>query len=253
MMVQNQSYKTYQESRMMTASVCDLTGQWRPSAIMEAMQEMAGAHSQVLGVGRNALLEQGMVWIITQAEVEMDFYPRFCDTVQIETFPMPVRRWFFPRYFRFRDAAGNEIGRAGTMWVLLDLNSRKMAPPNTVLHLLPDNSDLPAPLGLPSPITEIGGTVQTIIHEAVYTDLDLNGHVNNTRYIDWACNALGTDTLRTSCLKRFSIQFHHEVLPGQVVNTELHRFLDEFTFGGKDGDGKRFFDIGGKLMDRVVR
>lgn len=252
-MAQNQQHKTYRETRTLTASVCDMTGQWRPSAIMEAMQEVSGTHSDLLGVGHNALQEIGLVWVIARGEVEMDAYPRMSDHVQVETFHMPVKRWFFPRYFRLMDMDGREFGRAATMWVLLDITSRKMAPPDTILHLMPDNSDLPAPLGLPSPVTEIGGTIIRTDRDVVYTDLDLNGHVNNTRYIDWACNAIGIDTLRTNCLKNFSIQYNAEVLPGQVVHTELHRFMDDFTFGGQDGEGKRLFDIGGKLMDRVVR
>ena len=39
------------------------------------------------------------------------------ETVSIETFPMPLRRWFFPRYFVFRDAAGEALGAASTLWV----------------------------------------------------------------------------------------------------------------------------------------
>lgn len=103
--------KTYKEEMLLRTSQCDLMGQWRPSAILETMQELAGTHSELLGVGRNALIErQGVVWILTRIEVVMDRYPRIGEHIAAETFPMPLKRWFFPRYFTFRDERGEEIG-----------------------------------------------------------------------------------------------------------------------------------------------
>ena len=53
--------KQYKEETLLRTCHCDFMGQWRPSAILETMQEVAGTHSEMLGVGRNALIEQGLV------------------------------------------------------------------------------------------------------------------------------------------------------------------------------------------------
>ena len=50
--------KTYEEELILRTCHCDFQGQWRPSAILESMQEAAGAHSHLLGLGRAALLEE---------------------------------------------------------------------------------------------------------------------------------------------------------------------------------------------------
>ena len=242
--------KTYKEENVLRAAECDLSSQWKPSAILENMQEMAGKHAELLGVGRNALMQQGMVWVLTRVEVEMDRYPRHTDTVATEPFPMPVRRWFFPRYFIFRDEQGQEIGRAGSLWVLLDVNTRKMARPDTVARLMPDNSDLLAPLGLPATVAEVSGTLQTGVLCPQYTDLDMNGHVNNVKYMDWCCNALGIDTMRGKCLRRFDVNYDMEIRPGQEIRTELRTLGDDFSFCGFEGE-QRHFDIGGTLAERA--
>lgn len=241
--------KTYREDVRILTKDCDLTGQWKPSAILEVMQELAGIHGTLIGVGRHALLQKGVVWVLTRVEVVMDRYPKIGDTVSIETFPMPVRRWFFPRYFIFRDEHGEEIGRAGSLWVLLDVNTRKMAKPDICAALMPDNSDLLAPLGLPATVAEVSGTLETGCHIPVYTDLDINGHVNNTKYMDWCCNALGIDTMKASCLSRFDVNYNMEILPGQEIRSELRRLGDEFSFSGFNGDA-RHFDVGGVLTPR---
>ena len=241
--------KAYQEEFRIYSYHADVANQWRPSAILEVMQEMAGAHAELLGVGHNALTVQNLAWVLTRVEVEMDRYPESHEIVSVETFPMPVRRWFFPRYYTFRDAAGHELGRAGSLWVLLDLTSRRMSRPDGVAALLPDNSDMIAPLGLPAPVTEVSGTLETATRLPVYTDLDCNQHVNNTKYMDWCCNALGIDTMKTHCLSHFMLNFDAEIRPGQQIDTELRRLGNDFSFCGFH-DGKRHFDVGGTLTPR---
>ena len=241
--------KQYKEETLLRTCHCDFMGQWRPSAILETMQEVAGTHSEMLGVGRNALIEQGLVWVLTRVEVVMNRYPKVTDTVSVETFPMPVRRWFFPRYYIFRDEQGQELGRAGSLWALLNLSTRHMAPPDTILNLMPDNSDLIAPLGLPGPVTEISGAVTTAIRIPEYTDLDVNHHVNNTKYMDWCCNALGIDCMKDHALRHFCLNYDVEVLPGQEIRTELRTLGNSFSYCGVHGD-QRSFDIGGELMER---
>lgn len=241
--------KTYKEEMTLLTCNCDLTGQWRPSAILETLQEAAGIHSELLGVGRGALIQQGVVWVLTRLEVVMDRYPKIGDRISVETFPMPVRRWFFPRYFIFRDDSGMEIGRAGSLWALLDIATRKMAAPDGVKQLMPDNSDLVAPLGLPATVTEVSGTLEKSSFFPAYTDLDVNMHVNNTKYMDWCCNALGVDTMTTHCLRRFSVNYDMELRPGQQVRTELRRLGNDFSFCGFHED-RRHFDVGGVLSER---
>lgn len=241
--------KKYAEEQMILTRDCDLAGAWRPGAILQAMQEIGGVHSALLGVGRNELIRRNMAWVLSRIEVEMDRYPRIGDKITLETFPTPVRRWFFPRYYVVRDSLNEEIGRAASLWVLLDLTTRKMVQPGEVAALMPDNSDLPAPLGLPAPVSDVGGVVQTETWYPRYTDMDVNGHVNNTRYIDWACDALGIDILRARELARFTITYTLEIRPGQKVVTELRRLGDDFSYSGFV-DGDRHFDLGGKLRDR---
>ena len=46
-----------------------------PSAILETMQDVAGAHSLLLGCGREDLVKQNIVWVLSRSELHMDRYP----------------------------------------------------------------------------------------------------------------------------------------------------------------------------------
>lgn len=234
------------ESFRIHAFQTDMNARLRPGALLEIMQEMAGAHAELLGVGREALLKMNLVWVLTRLEVQMDRWPEFGESLSVETFPMPNRRWFFPRCFIFRDSEGQQIGCASSLWVLLDINERRMARPDPVIAMMPDNSDLTAPLGTPRTVSECPGLPAVKLYSPVYTDLDMNGHVNNTRYMDWCCNALGTETLSSMELASFSINYNQEVLPHQQVRSELRRDADSFSFSGFVDDA-RHFDVGGDL------
>jgi len=230
---------------------CDLTGKWRPSAILESLQEVSAAHCNLLGCGRDDLLKlNGSVWVLTRMELHMTRYPAVGETVTVSTFPMPVRRWFFPRYYVITDTSGEMIGKAGSLWVIMDVQTRKMLPPGDVARLIPDNRNLSVPMNLPAVVGVVQGEEFVSSFQPVYTDLDMNCHVNNTRYADWLCNSLGVEMMTRFEPESMVLNYNHEVLPNQTVT--LHRILKDsrYQFIGCVGDITAF-EIGGFLRPRT--
>lgn len=242
--------KIYREELMLRTCNCDFMGAWRMSAILEAMQEAAGAHAEALGCGYTQLWPQGIAWVLTRSQVEMERYPKVGDKVIVKTFPMPNRRMFFPRYFVFEDEMGNRYGKAATVWVLMNLKERRMAPPDIVLSTMPDNSDLTAPMAMPGAVEMLEGAEEFFAYHPVYTDLDVNGHVNNTKYADWACNALGVDTLREWCIGSLLVNYQAELRPGQEIMLHMSRADGRFRMAGYHAD-KLHVDLGGVLVPRT--
>ncbi len=241
--------KMYRESFLLRTCDCDLMGAWRPSAILTAMQEAAGMHSFLLGCGRDELLKKGIVWVLSRCEVRMEKYPRVGETVTVETFPTALRRWFFPRHFLFKNGRGETLGCACTLWVLLDVKERKMAPPGEVAATIPANADLTPPLPMPGAVEDVDGAETVSVRLPAYFDLDVNGHVNNTRYADWACDALGVECMREYELASLRINYAAEIRPGQ--ETALHTFRSgkSYRVAGFHGD-KMHFELGGTLRKR---
>lgn len=238
--------KVYNESLELRGGHVDQRGFWRPSAILDVMQEAAGSHASILGIGANDLIEKDVVWILTRTEVEMITMPRLYDKVTLETFPTAPRRFFCPRYYVFKNEAGEEIGHASTLWALLDFEKRAMVSPAIAAEHFPDTKSLPLPMGMPATAGEVSAEPQAGCYVPVYTDMDVNNHVNNIHYIDWACNALGFDTMREKTLKHFIINYSREIREGQQIATELRQDGDHFSFSGLH-EGSRHFDIEGWL------
>lgn len=240
--------KIYSETFALRTCDCDMGGLWRPSAVMEAMQETATTHSNRLGVGRGDLWALGVVWVLSRARVTFERTPRMGEAVVVQTWPLQPRHMFYTRNNAFWDSEGRQIGEASSLWVLMDIQTRRIVNRDEVPARLPDNADLPtcAPMGAVRPLAGEPAVGTLIPH---YTDFDVNGHVNNTKYLDWACNALGHGALGQSRIAAFSVCYDAEVLPGMALRTELVRRDEQFSFCGYDGQ-KRCFCVEGRLGER---
>ena len=243
--------KTCEETITLRPRDCDLNDAWRPSSILASMQDISAEHALLLGCGREELLKKNIVWVLSRMELHMDRYPRGGEQIKLVTFPTPTRLSFFPRYYIMTDAHGEMIGKAGSLWLLMDIQTRRLMPAGDVARLIPDNRDLSVPMRLPAAVGALQGEEFVSTVRPLYTDLDVNGHVNNTRYADWLCNAMGIDMMRRFELESIIINYNHEVLPEQTVT--LRRILrgNEFRLQG-ESDGKVAFEIGGLLRERIT-
>ena len=239
----------YTEKLELRACHCDMCGTWKPSAILETMQETAGVHSRLFGLGRDVMDSMNIAWVVSRLTVKFDRVPRINETVTIETYPTNNRHLFFPRTHIFRDENGGQIGCANSLWVLMDLTERKLTSSDFVLSHMPDNGDMRMLPGMPATVKPLD--CEPVIGQIVpkFSELDMNRHVNNTKYLDWCANALGVEVMSESYITAFDVNYDAEILPGSEIRTELTREGEKFAFCGFDS-AKRHFSVGGVLTAR---
>ena len=231
----------YTEQHILRTCECDMERRWKPSAILEAMQEIATAHCNSVNLGRDVTDALGVVWILSRCRVEFTRLPRIGEEYTLETFPQLVRHLFFPRAHMFRGGDGAVIGGASSLWMLMDINTRKTVGNPDVASRLPAEEGAPVRMpGTVRPPRDAEPMRGEILPQ--YTDFDLNGHVNNTKYMDWCWNALGFDGLEGRAFTAFEVNYDREVRRGEVIQTELYRTDGAVTFLGFHG-GERCFGI----------
>ena len=81
-----------------------------------------------------------------------------------------------------------------------------------------------------------------------YSEIDVNGHVNNTRYVSWLCDELGAELMKDKCVRSLTVNYSHEILPGQPVLLRTQREDDSFRMSG-DYEGVNHFTLSGELAD----
>lgn len=213
-------------------SDCDARNRWRPSAILVEMQELAEKHAAVLNLPRTKLIANGMVWVLYRQRIVMHHYPTFCETVHVTTWPGPIEGPVFPRYYTLEKADGTRIGEAATSWILMDIRTRRPMRPSALPEPLPISAEREAPLPLPG-MLRIANASPLMERSVRYSDLDVNGHMNNTRYIDWICDALDLDTLNERGLSQFQINYISEGRPGETLSLASAEENGAILFQGK--------------------
>ena len=243
--------KHYLETATLRTRDCDLNGAWRFSAILATMQEAAGAHCTGMGWSRERMLSLGTAWVLVRTEVRMNRYPTVGEEVTVETFHREARHRLFPRYFILTDGEGKRIGMSSTLWMLMNLETREAVSAESLGMVLPDNRDMTPPMPMPALISPVEGETKRSVYRAVYTDLDVNRHVNNTRYADWLCNQLGEKLLTEKEIGRMILDYNAEVLPDQEITFRVTQSGDRCQMTGLHGE-KKAFEIGCELRERKL-
>ena len=224
---------------------CDMYGHWKPSAILEAMQETAIAHCASIDLGRSVTDGLGVFWVLSRCGVELTRLPAYGEEIAIETFAMPIKHLFFPRAHIFYGQDGAVIGGAQSLWMLMEASTRRAVKQPYVAERMPIE-DRPVPAAPPRTVRLPEGPVQAGSVNPQFVEFDMNGHVNNVKYLDWCWNALGFEALKGRSLRRFDINYDRAILPGEAVETALHLEDGGFSFTGQS-DGRRCFGVSGEL------
>ena len=240
--------ESYTEIIELRTCDCNMEAFWRPGSILEIMQETAAAHCEQLEASHEQLDPLGLGWVLSRTAVEMTRLPRYGERVTVETYLLPVRHLFYPRGNVIRDARGTVIGVANSYWVLMDMNTRRMVNSDYVQEHLPVSGERQEPVRLNAAIRPLEGEIRRGTLAPRYSEFDLNGHVNNTHYMDWCCDALGAELLREKQIADFRVYSENELRMGAGVDTELTVQGDRFAFFGFS-EGKRCFSAGGVLKD----
>ena len=208
----------YQHDFEVSGMCVDRYGRLKPSMILYFAQEIAGMHCFELSVDYETLLKRRLFWAVTRHRVQITRLPMRGETIHIETWPMPTTRVAYPRSMVAYDAQGNELFRAISLWVLMDLDTRNMILPGksgiSVVGTL-RGTELASPTGL------VAKPLNSHRQRSVcFTDLDRNGHMNNTRYMDWINDLLPSPFHEKHTMKEFTVCYLSEAREGQSL--DLH-------------------------------
>lgn len=194
----------------------DCFGRVKPSVLLYFAQEAAGHHCNALALDWDTLAKKNLFWAVTRHRVQISRLPRAGETITVETWPMPTTRVAFPRSTIGYDSNGQEVFRSISLWVLMDTQTRAM--------ILPGKSgvDVPGTLRgfeLAAPGSIFPKVLQNhTCRQVSYTELDRNGHMNNTRYMDWIDDLLPSAFHETHPVKEFTVCYLSEARESQKID-----------------------------------
>ena len=213
---------TYQMKMKIPFDMADMNGHIKlPDVILLSLQ-VSGMQSIELGVSDKAILEDyNLVWIITDYDIEVVRLPRFAEEITIETEALSYNRLFCYRRFTIYDEAGQELIHMVATFVLMDRDSRKVHAVEPEI-VSPYQSDFDKKLIRGPKYDSLNEPIIKDYHFRFY-DLDMNGHVNNSKYLDWIFEVMGADFLTQYIPKKINLKYVKEVRPGGVITSAVER------------------------------
>lgn len=184
-------------------------------ALLRFAMDASGKHSALLGYDWETLAQKGLFWAVIRHRMQVDRYPEEGEVITVKTWPMPTTRSAYPRAVVGYDAQGKEVFRLVSLWVLIDIEMRKMILPGksgiTVEGILRGNE-------LESPATILPQETENVTYRTVSKeDIDQNQHMNNARYLVWAQDLLPQEILAQRDPKEIVICYLSEARLGQEL------------------------------------
>ena len=200
----------------------------RPTQILVFMQEASNHHIRALGNDLDKLRdEQGLAFLLSKIRLAL-YKPLYAfEEITVETWTTASRGFSFNRFFRIK--RGDEvIAAADTTWALISLKTGELCKVDAFDFKF--EHEEPIDIGLPMrfrvPKTELLNLIGE--RKIVYSDLDYNMHMNNTRYADMLCDFMPIE--RVGDIKEMTLEFLHESALG-----------DTLTFYGAEQDSRYYF------------
>jgi len=232
----------YSVNRLVSDTAADIRRRQKLSSMFGFFQDIAALHADNLGGSVERLrAELNVAWILTRVRVEVDRYPALAQDVIVETWPQAPRA-LYERDYRIRDAQGNILVRAGSVWVIMNLETREIVREKFLdyhhIELCKERA-LGRSVGRQKPDT--GGEL-VYEKEIRYSDLDYNVHVNNAKYVDFIMDAIPLDVLGQRTVRAFEIHYNNEIGPGCVLQVRTKSLDDAgnriYVDGAEKGGGE---------------
>lgn len=168
----------------------DLTGRLSPGGLFNFFEDIAGRHALELGWGRDNLLSNGFFWALSRMVVKVDNLPQVWEEVTLRTWPRGTEAIYAIRDLEMYDSSGKRLAAASSSWVIVDYRTRKAQRPDKTLSDL--NNRFPQERALDTNARKVpplpAGEHEMTRLKVNLDDIDVNRHVNNARYVQWAIN-----------------------------------------------------------------
>lgn len=199
----------------------EFNGEVKPFKIMQLMQDVATEHAEKLGVGWHALDDNCKLWVLSKVKTEF-FCPVTRNTLHftLYTWPLAPTKFYAERCFTAK--CGNELlFSTCSLWSMVDRNSRKIVPATTMNDFYHGEYSAVR--------ADTDGNFRRVRKNENFafcyektvrrSDLDQNGHVNNTNYIVFAEDVLSPEER----IRTMEITYHRELKLGEVVRVFASR------------------------------
>ncbi|KAL8206209.1 hypothetical protein R6Q57_009760 [Mikania cordata] len=231
---QNFSIRSYEIGADRTASI---------ETLMNHLQETALNHAKSVGLMGDGfastpeMFKRSLFWAVTKMRVIIDRYPTWGDVVEVSTWVAQNGKNSIRRDWLLRDCKTGEIlTRASSNWVMMNKDTRRLSKiPDEVRGEI-EHCFVDAPPVVDDDCRKFQRLDETTADyvrkglTARWSDLDVNQHVNNVKYISWILES-APQVMEKYELASITLEYRRECRKDGVLKSLT------LVMGGGNNDG----------------
>jgi len=223
----------------------DFSGKLKVNSVLDYLQDAASNDAERLSFGYSDFVSKGLTWVLSWAKFEFKIYPEFMDEVKIQTWGKKQFKFYSMRDYLMYNSKDEIICKGTSAWLLLDSKTLR---PKILTQLYPEFKmldakdalqDLPQKI-IPSAQTEIVYSTQIR-----YSDIDLNQHANNAKYIELMLDCFDQEFHKEHTIKSLTVSFNSETKFGDQIQLmkgiENEKSLTHYIEAKNLNNGKSVF------------
>lgn len=223
----------YSKSLTVLSSETDCNKNLKAYSFLCNTQELANDHAIILGFGYDKLIQNHCAWVLSRLKVKFLSTPKWQDKYTITTWHKGMQALFSMRDFSATLDSEPEkpIIVCTSSWLIMDLNTRRLLRAEHVL-----GEDIFTSAHHEDAIAEPCGKLvfpkemeKVHTRRVVHSDIDMNLHTNNAKYMEWAFDILPIEETMQKEVDEFQINFNKESKIGDIIDFYLYKH-DEKTY-----------------------
>ncbi|MBQ4382787.1 MAG: hypothetical protein II794_08640 [Oscillospiraceae bacterium] len=229
--------QVYSKPAVIEACNADFSGRLGLADAFAIFMNLAGEHAEKLGVGIEKMISRDMFWLTVRTRVRFRRRPRLLEPVTLTTWPEKPGHARCNRDYLI--TSGEELLVEGkTEWSVLRPSDKSIVMANTVF---PPELSFDRPPILPEPFMRLdrdfSGAAPFGTYTVKSTDIDVGGHMNNTRYAYMVVSAFSTGELGSMEVREMEISFRHPAYEGQTLTLRRRDRQGAIELEAADSEG----------------
>jgi medium-chain acyl-[acyl-carrier-protein] hydrolase len=188
-------------------------------SIFNYMQDIASEHAIRLNFGRDDLLKANHFWVLSRIVAKIHIWPGWEESIIVRTWPRGTDKLFALRDYEVFYSDGRHIASGTSSWLIIDITSKRIQRPDEMLTRFNSGGSLKSALGINAGKVELPSeTGKTSDRFKVkVSDLDVNLHTNNVRYIKWVTDTYDLDYIQNHETIYLEVNYLAESIFGEEV------------------------------------
>lgn len=160
-------------------------------ALFGLIQEISSEHVNKCNIGWQNLRKSNLFWVLSKIHIKIARLPKWSEDIIIRTWGKCHDLLVNPRDYEMEDNEGNLMMKATSSWVILDAENGKIKKLDEFDDRLVYPKEKEDAITTRAPkVPKIDIQEECNFNIVLNSDIDMNKHVNNAHYVQWALDSV---------------------------------------------------------------